>query len=808
MAVEYKPLALKRPKIADRKPEKPRPVPLPPETIAKRKQIAKALLQKIAPVSKALGQMTDNERKAVFFKLEHDGKIDLTGTGLKAISEASESVTLAIPKSSSLEKLEEKIEKFGNTVPDRNGMLPHGMLATHLKTIKQGSSKDRLCESFQERYKDLIKKQFFIYEIELMTLKTGSLQQKEELARLRLEVDGVLRADTAGAGAIFEHTESKGSSRMVVRSSGTIFKKFVEDSSWQRKIVFFDSRPKFQTFSTTLDQFQAKKLGRIASPPNEAPTVCIIDSGISVGNPFLKPVSKETLFKSFLKKAPEDPTDQHGHGSGVGSLVSYYALDISEGAQNSGKIWLASARVLDENNYSEDDKDSDEGRLFSEVIKEVVKTFVALGVRVFNLSINDENRRWDDENKKVMPRNSWVARTIDFLSREHDVLFVVSTGNIMKDDVRAYIDSGKTYPKYLLEASSRLLDPAQSALALTVGSIAHSVTLVGPNSAGDSALANIDFPSPFSRRGPGINGEIKPELVERGGNYVLVSNGGITTNAGTNVLMASNDGGSSISHRSGTSFAAPRVSHSAAMIFQELTEIGVTPSASLLKALLVNSASHPNNSVLTQFLSDLTPERKEEWLNLYGYGIPDRRKAIESDQYSALLYFQGTIKPNKVAFLSVPVPKELAYAEKGQKRITTTVAFAPEVQRWGLERYFGAILKWRMFRGDIDQDAVVDAMSVEDENDDSYRQTLEQELSFYPGINLRSKGALQHATFDWLDHQEVYSQNHYTLALGSYERWGRANGAEIPYAVVVRIEDLSQTCKVYSLVNTMIKVQT
>ena len=806
MAVEYKPFPLKRPRVAERKPEKPRPVPLPPETVARRKQISKVLLQKVAPISKALSQMSEAERKAVFLRLEHEGKIDLTGTGLKAISSASENVTLAIPKATSLEKLEEKILKFGSSTPDVNGMLPHGMLATHLVNIKQGSAKDRLCADFQKRYRLLTKKPFLIYEIELMTLRTGSNQQKDDLKRLRLEVDGVLRADTSGAGAIFEHTDSRGSSRVVIRSSGSTFKRFVEDPIWHRKIVFFDSRPKFQTFSETFEGFQTKNLGQISPPAIEATTVCIIDSGVSVGNPFLKPVSREDLFRSFLKKSPDDASDGNGHGSGVGSLVSYYAIDISDGAQNKGKVWLASARVLDENNYSEDDKDADEGRLFSEVLKEVVKTFVPLGVKIFNLSVNDVNRRWDDENKKVVPRNSWVARTVDFLSREYDVLFVISTGNLFREEVRELIDKGIEYPKYLLEGVSRLLDPAQSALALTVGSIAHSVTLIGPNSAGDSAIANVDFPSPFSRRGPGVNGEIKPELVERGGNYVFVSGGGVTTNPGTNVLMASKDGRPSLSHRSGTSFAAPRVAHSVAMIAQELSLLGVSATAPLLKALLVNSASLPKNDVLSQFLSDLSPERKEDWLNLYGYGIPDRRKAVEADQHSALLYFQGALKPNKVAFLSVPVPKELAYAEKGLKRITVTVAFAPEVQRWGLERYFGAILKWRMFRGDIDQDAVVNAMSVEDEDDNSFRQALDQELNFYPGINLRSKGSLQHATYDWTEHQEAYSQNHYTLALGSYERWGRSNGSDIPYAVVVRIEDLSQTCNVYSLVNNMIEI--
>jgi len=804
MASEYKPVALQKPRVADRKREKPRPAPLSQEIIARRKLIATALLEKIEPVSNTLKQMSDDERKVVFFKLEHEGKIDLTGTGLKAISDPSDSITLAIPKESNLDRLESKIDKFAESDPDRNGMLPHGALVSHLKTIKKGSPKDRLCGDFFSRYKDLVKKRFLIYEIELLTLKTGTKQQKEELAKFRLEIDGVLRTDSLGA--VFEHSDSKGTCRMVIRSSGATFKKLVEEQPWQRKIVFFDSRPKFQTFFETFKNYQATNLGLIGSPAADAPTVCIVDSGVSIGNPFLKPVSKEDLFKSFLKKSPNDPSDEFGHGSGVASLASYYALDISDGAQNSGKLWIANARVLDEHNYSEDDKDSDEGRLFSEVIKEVVRTFAPLGIKIFNLAVNDENRRWDDENRKLLPRKSWVARTIDFLSREYDVVFVISTGNLFKNQVRGYIEEGIDYPKYLTDPRSRLLDPAQSALAITVGSVAHSVTIVGPNSAGDSVISKLEFPSPFTRRGPGINGEIKPEVVERGGNYILTSSGGVSTNVGTDVIMASKDASPSLTNMSGTSFAVPRVCHSLGMIHQNLSEIQVRPSAPLLRALLVNSSAHPEDSVLTEFLSGLEPERAEEWLNIYGYGIPDRRRAVEADPYSALLYFQGTLKPNKVAFLSVPVPIDLAYAERGLKRMTVTMAYSPEVQRWGLERYFGAVLKWRMFRGDIEQSAVVDAMSAEDTGDETYRQSLDQELTFSPGITLRSKGALQHATFDWTNHHEEYSQNHYTLAIGSYEQWNRKNGGEIPYAVVVRIEDLSKSCRVYSLVNSMIEI--
>ncbi len=805
MASEFRPFRLSAPRIGPRRPDRPRPVPLDASVINRRKQIARQLLQQITPLSTSLNQLTPEQLKTVFLKIEHEGRIDLTGTGLKLIKETTETVSLAIPRSNSLAPLENKVRSFGDSTPNQFDMLPNGTLVGHLKTIDWGDPKDRLSPDLKKRYRDLTRRSYLIYEIEILTVKQGSSQQKQELARIRTEISQFLKTDPYGA--LFEFADSKGSCRAVLRSSGVTFKALVEDSKWQTKIVSFDARPKFETFFEVFNKYEQGKLGPVQSPDASAPVVCIIDSGVSIGNPFLRAVAKEDLLKSFLKKAPMDPSDEHGHGSGVSSLASYYALDISEGAINKGKVWVASARILDENNFSEEDKDGDEGRLFSEVIREAVEVFVPLGVRVFNLSVNDERRQWSLDNKKTVSRSSWVARIIDYLSKKHDIVFVVSTGNISRDEVRSFIGAGKGYPSYLLEPTTKVLDPGQAALALTVGSLAHSNTVAGPNMAGDSALAEQAFPSPFTRTGPGISGEIKPELVERGGNYVLTSNEGITTNIGTDVLMAGKDLSPALAHRSGTSFAAPRVAHSIALILRELVEQGVTPSAPLLRAFAVNSASYGNDSIVNRFLTQLEAERSEEWLNIFGHGIPDSQRAIRADQYSAVLYHQGLIGPDKVAFLNIPVPKELARAELGTKRLTVTLAFAPEVQRWGLERYLGTTLKWRLFRGDIDRESVIDSMSVEDETDDEYRSSLEQELQFFPGVNLRSRGTLQHAVHDWTAHEESYSTHNYTLALATYERWSSPGNREIPYAVVVRLEDLTQSCQVYSLVQSLIEVR-
>src|SRR5450756_1890977 len=80
-----------------------------------------------------------------------------------------------------------------------------------------------------------------------------------------------------------------------------------------------------------------------------------------------------------------------------------YALNLDRGASNVPKVWIASARVLDENNEGEED------RLFSLVLSEVVDFFVPLGVRVFNLSVNIKNRKWNAEAKRTVPRRSWIA---------------------------------------------------------------------------------------------------------------------------------------------------------------------------------------------------------------------------------------------------------------------------------------------------------------------------------------------------------------------------------------------------------------
>lgn len=298
--------------------------------------------------------MTDSERRAVFYKLEHDGPVSLTGTGLKAVAEPSERFTLAVPTADDLSSLTNKLDQFATATP-KNGVVPNSRLSTALESVQLGEPKDRLSQELLENYDSLVKQERVICEVELLSLQQGRNQQRDELESFRHLLKAELDRDM-GIGAFFEHEEIKGTCRVVIRCTGALFQKLVEETEWQRRIYWFEARPEFQTFHRIVEDFAVSNLGSITGPPENAPVVCIIDSGVTAGNPFLQPVVREDLLVSFLKGAPDNPSDEYGHGSGVASLAAYHALNPTAGAANSGKVWIASARILTAENHLEDER--------------------------------------------------------------------------------------------------------------------------------------------------------------------------------------------------------------------------------------------------------------------------------------------------------------------------------------------------------------------------------------------------------------------------------------------------------------------
>ncbi|MDG2391274.1 MAG: S8 family serine peptidase [Planctomycetaceae bacterium] len=399
----------------------------------------------------------------------------------------------------------------------------------------------------------------------------------------------------------------------------------------------------------------------------------------------------------------------------------------------------------------------------------VYRKFAPLGVRIFNLSANNIARNWSSENKISFPRQSWVARTIDQLSREHDVVFVVSAGNLPKEYIRDFLNNENSYPDYLLAADSKISDPWQAALAVSVGSVTPSerMKVVGST---DMKIADASEPSPFTRSGPGISKEHKPDVVEVGGNLVSDSETNyVRANLGTDVVMASKNLSPAIQYNWVTSFSAARVSHKLALILSDLEElIDDHISGPLMKAFLINSAQHPSHP--TEAVDQLQSIENKCWLNVFGHGMPDHLKAKICDDYSIILYNQGTISHSEILFFDVPVPSELVKSDD-KVRLSITVVSDPEVQKWGLGNYHSPALKWRLFCGDVNKPEIIESMSKLDDSDsegeypDTDRPT-DLSKKFQYKERRRSRGTIQHDWMEWT-HEEGFSDSHYTLAVSA-----------------------------------------
>ncbi len=252
--------------------------------------------------------------------------------------------------------------------------------------------KERLSLDLQADYERICKsKDQKPYEVVLRSLLSGTSKQRKELDEWRNDLQ---RMFSSVHGTLFETDYELPTCRIVLRCTGEMLKRMVEESTWISRIRSIEPRPKFQTFHELKDGFKFEDLVTIPSPDPDAPIVCVIDSGVTIGNPFLQPVVRTDFSKSFLQSDPTDSSDGFGHGSAVASLAAYGQLALAKDSLNIPKVWIANARILNANN------ELDDSQLFGPLLERVVKHYVPFGVKIFCLAVADYNRVWGRKGKQ------------------------------------------------------------------------------------------------------------------------------------------------------------------------------------------------------------------------------------------------------------------------------------------------------------------------------------------------------------------------------------------------------------------------
>ena len=561
-------------------------------------------------------------------------------------------------------------------------------------------------------------------------------------------------------------------------------------------------------------------------PPESAPTVCIIDSGIQEQHPWLAPAIDVASSRSFLPGGSAtdvmDEVANGGHGTRVAGAVEY-GEHVPDSGAPSLPCWLQNARVLGADNRLP-------GNLFAPAaMRDIVEHFHGSerGTRIFNQSINA------DAACRQKHMSAWAA-AIDNLCEERDVLFVQTVGNLRpsrdapRPGIAEQVSSGADYPDYLPQPANRVANPGQSLQALTVGSIAYGMF----ESAGWRSFASREGdPSAFSRTGLGIWSVIKPELVEYGGDALrdastpptVVTGGAIPEASPALVRSTLHSGYPHGRDAAGTSFAAPKVARIAAAVQQVLPD---EPSL-LHRALVVQSARWPvwAEQVLADVRSLAGPknkalreQRQAEALRIVkslGFGLPDVERATGNTDHRVTLVTSGAIaiRAGECDIYEVPIPPELSRAGADYEvRIDVTLSYVarPRRTRRHPQRYLSTWVDWlssklgqtvESFERRVRADQV--AVKNDPEGGDVLPWVFHQQDNhgLIRGVG-RNPGTVQK---DWAVVRSNQLQGSFCIAVRGHRGWSKDPDSTARYSLVVTLDVVGEEIPIYEPVRVAVE---
>lgn len=519
-------------------------------------------------------------------------------------------------------------------------------------------------------------------------------------------------------------------------------------------------------------------------------TIGIVDSGVNFGHKLLQAIEAG----AFTVSDTFGPEDEGGHGTSVASIAAFGDIEarVFNNDFDSRVFRIASARV------TEADGSFPVNLLVPELMEESIRRLnETYGCRIINISLGDKHRVYDGG--RVDP---WSA-PLDRLSRELDVLIIVSAGN--RGNLTATYSDGilKAYPRMLLDEDSRLIPPAIGANVISVGSIAHSngISEEDAEIVGIQPVCDKEEPSPFTRCGPGVRDMVKPDFVDFGGTAVWdgptqrLVNGNFKAAAGIwachhqplEQLFRS---------RSGTSFSSPQLAYKAAVLLEEIPNA----SANLLKALLGISAQMP---VAAKQRSNGLTDR--ELMIPYGYGLTNPEHAAQSDDSRVVLYQEDILALDHFAVYEIPIPKEFQN-EKGDREIKVSLAFDPPTRHTRSD-YLGTTMGWRLIRGSTAQE-VFDRFRKWETDEEEAPDFESKFVCKTPDLGpaRRDKCTLQTATFSAKTNISAYGDQYY-LAVWCSKRWSvkDVDAQRFAVAVQMRHENVSN---LYQRVKNSIRVTT
>lgn len=370
-------------------------------------------------------------------------------------------------------------------------------------------------------------------------------------------------------------------------------------------------------------------------------TIGIIDGGISDDNSFLKPyvvAREEYVSKSY---------QNHSHATFIASTIQFgnelNGIDTAEKQRFS----FVDVIAIPNGDSEVGPTDSIGEEELMEIIEEVMEKHSGT-TKIWNLSLGIES-------KVCTGSMSDLGIFLDYIQDKYQVQIFVSSGNLNTLPLREWP------PQSSLGERDRIISPADSVRAITVGSVALYDS--------DDSIVKAMQPSPFSRRGPGANYTMKPDVVDYGGNLsrTLHIDG---------LGMKGLDVHGNIIEGNGTSYSTPRAVQKFASIYDEMAEKDIL----LAKAMLIHSARMNSRDLL---------EQNQDNIKYYGFGMPSVsvQDILQcSEDEVTLVFRQKVTQGSHLEMYDFPYPKSLIRDGKYFGEIGMTLAYNPILDdRYGRE---------------------------------------------------------------------------------------------------------------------------
>jgi hypothetical protein len=565
--------------------------------------------------------------------------------------------------------------------------------------------------------------------------------------------------------------------------------------------AFVDSPPELEQQGMALRSITEPGIPPIEAPDGTAPVIVVIDGAVAVGHPLIAPSCHGQHHTSIVPNEPfVDAQNARGHGTAVASVAALGSLRTCLLPNNAPirPARVAVLRVLDD-----DDRLPDALDLFSLLPQACHDIATANDASVFSCSLAS----LDPFARDRMTRDAEALDLIAYDEGGPGLLFILPTGNLDGRNVPSFtqIDGrlrGVGHPDHLLFEDSRLRRPGHAISALTVGAYVPQAS----TSRDDFArllnpIAGSAEASPLTRTGLGYLGEIKPELVEEGGNWYSAPTGEIVVEAQVTDVPVANSAyaqdGRLIRFSQGSSVAVPKVAHLVSDILRVLPDA----SADLLRAAVVNSAEWPEQ-LATQ----------ERTLRTYGYGVPSPERALNPGGSRCILIIEDAVPIGWAHYHTIPFPTDLfEMIPETILRVSVTLAYRPPVRR-GNRIYRGTVLEWDMAQRGQSLDSFRTRCSTfrgEDQADIGQDEADEQTgpWSWTIRKRLRTKGTAQK---DWFDAPATAFDDHLFLSVigrrGWLSREQQTDGFLQRYAVVISIEAHGVAIPLHERIEAQIRV--